>query len=207
MLDFTQFKSILCLNGDLPSADFFNTHLPIIAADGAANTLMQMNIKPNIVIGDLDSVLPEYLQQIPSHYHYDQDFCDFEKSLQYLEANNLLPAIILGTNGGFLDHVLNNINIFIRSGCVLIAPPVCGFSVITPQTKRLVLPHDIKISLLGIPSATVSTTGLKWELDNATLAYPGNTSCFNRTVHENVTITLHDGHLLILVYADLLKSK
>ena len=55
-----KFKSILCLDGELPSAAFFFFFtLPIIAADGAANTLMQMGVLPQIVIGDLDSIAPD----------------------------------------------------------------------------------------------------------------------------------------------------
>lgn len=202
MLNLENYKSILCLGGELPSADFFITDLPIIAVDGAANHLMQLNIIPDLVIGDLDSVLPEYLEIIPSHYHYDQDFCDFEKSLQYLEGNQLLPALIVGLSGGCLDHILNNVNHFLQTGCALFSPPIYGFTLHEEKNKRLALPLNTKISLLGIPAATVTTQGLKWNLSKDQLTFPGKNSCFNRTQKHEIKIKLHAGSLLVLIYDD-----
>jgi len=200
MLDLKNYKSILCLNGDLPNADFFKTDLPIIAADGAANHLMQLGITPQMVIGDLDSISQDYLKIIPSHYHYDQNLCDFEKSLQYLEENRLLPAMIVGINGGFLDHVLNNINLFLNSKCVLFSPPLYGFALNEKENKSLALPLDTKISLFGIPNAIITTTGLKWNLYNDLLSFPGKNSCFNRTQEAEITLKVHSGALLVLIY-------
>jgi thiamine pyrophosphokinase len=198
MIDFTQYRSILCLDGTLPDADFFQRNLPIIAADGAANTLMKMGIKPQLVVGDLDSLDPALITQLETFYHEDQNYCDFEKSLAYLEKENLLPCIVVGMNGGFLDHILNNINIFMKSDNVLYAPPLYGY--VVKQNRSFNLPLNTKISLLGIPFAEISTQGLKWESNQAKLAFPGANSCFNRTISENIQITVHDGSVLMLIY-------
>jgi thiamine pyrophosphokinase len=202
MLDFTNYKSILCLDGDLPRVSFFNNNLPIIAADGAANQLMALGIKPELVIGDLDSIRPEHLEQLATFYHYDQNLCDFEKSLRYLHQKDLLPTIIVGLNGGFLDHVLNNINHFMDTNNVLYAPPIYGFTLVSHSAKALNLPFNSKISLLGIPSAKISTQGLKWDLNNAHLSFPGHNSCFNRSVTAEIEITVHEGAILMLIYED-----
>jgi len=202
LLNLKNYRSILCLNGTLPAADFFVTDLPVIAADGAANHLMQMGVIPNIVIGDLDSVLPEYLKQIPSYYHYDQNFCDFEKSLQYLEKHQLLPAVIVGINGGYLDHILNNVNLFLKTGCVLFSPPILGLVFDAEKNTSLTCPLNTKISIFGIPYADVTTTGLRWDLCHETLLFPGKTSCFNRTQKQEIRINVHNGVVLILVYLE-----
>ena len=209
MLDLKDYKSILCLSGELPNADFFSTDLPIIAADGATNHLMQLGITPKIIIGDLDSVSPEYLKLIPSHYHYDQNFCDFEKSLQYLEKNKMLPAVIVGLNGGYLDHVLNNVNHFLQVGCVLFSPPIYGFALNEGKNKhkQLTFPLNTKISLLGIPDAIVTTKGLKWNLCDDQLTFPGKNSCFNRTQECEIEIQVHSGAVLILVYDEITSKK
>ncbi len=52
LLDVSCYRSILCLDGALPDAAFFKLNLPIIAADGAANQLMQMGYRARMVIGD-----------------------------------------------------------------------------------------------------------------------------------------------------------
>lgn len=198
---FKTYKSILCLNGELPDARFFaETNLPVVAADGAANRLHRLGIKPHIIIGDLDSVLPSLLQDNAFIHLPDQNSNDYEKTMVYLHENNLLPCIVVGINGGYLDHVLNNINIFMGGNCLLYAPPLKGFVLNEKKRIRLFLPEHTKISLLGIPSAIVSSKGLKWELNNSSLTFPGSNSCYNRTTSKQIEIENHKGEVLVLMY-------
>lgn len=200
MLHFKDYKSILCLNGSLPKKNFFNHGLPIIAADGAANLLMKMGITPDLVIGDLDSLTPGNFKKLKTLHDPDQNTSDFQKSISYLAKNNLLPTVIVGINGGFIDHVLNNINHFIHSKSVLYAPPIYGYCMHAHEKKSFLLPFDTKVSLLGIPSAQVSSQGLKWELFENQFSFPGKNSCFNRSVTPEVKIEVQEGALLILIY-------
>lgn len=201
MIDYHHYKSILCLNGDLPEAAFFiNISLPIIAADGAANKLVKIGIKPQMVIGDLDSLHEEHKDKLPLHFHYDQNYCDFEKSLAYLAQQHLLPTIIVGVNGGCLDHVLNNINHFIDTNNLIYAPPVYGLTIKEQTIKTFSLSFNTKLSLFGIPHAKVTTEGLKWNLKKSLLTFPGKNSCFNRSTHEEVTITVHEGSVIVFIY-------
>lgn len=196
-----QYKSLLCLNGELPDLAFFKANkLPIIAADGAANHLHAMGIHPHIIIGDLDSTSALVLETTQSLHLPDQNSNDFQKTLGYLSDNALLPSIIVGINGGCLDHVLNNINIFMGTDCLLYAPPLKGFVLNAPKKVTFTLAENTKISLLGIPSAEVSSKGLKWELNQSQLTFPGHTSCYNRAKHEKITLEVHQGDLLVLTY-------
>ena len=200
LIDYQNYRSILCLSGTLPEAVFFRGDLPIIAADGATNTLMKMGVRPRLAIGDLDAIDKSLLDKVETLYDYDQDFCDFEKALKYLAAENLLPCIVVGINGGFLDHVLNNINIVIRSNAVFYAPPLFCCMIRANEPKLFDLPLNTKLSLFGIPTAEVSTQGLKWELSRSTLTFPGATSCFNRSIAETIHITVHAGQALLMIY-------
>jgi thiamine pyrophosphokinase len=199
--DLSHYKSILCLNGELPELTFFNRfNLPIIAADGAANTLIHMGIRPHMIAGDLDSVAPQLLAS-HDHLHLpEQNTNDYQKCLNYLQENALLPSIVVGINGGHLDHVLNNINIFMDSSCLLYAPPITGLVIKEASTWTGTLPENTKISLMGIPSAIVSSQGLKWELQHAELTFPGKTSCFNRTQSTHIQLNVHQGSALVLIY-------
>jgi thiamine pyrophosphokinase len=199
--NFTHCRSILCLNGNLPASSFFhNLNLPIIAADGAANSLHQLGISPKIIIGDLDSVTTAIREKNNVLYCPDQSSSDFQKSLHYLKENALLPSIIVGISGGYLDHILNNINIFLETDSVLYAPPILGYVLKEETSKVFSLPIDTKISLMGFPSASITSNGLKWELTEFTLSFPGNNSCFNRTLEPTVQIHIHQGSALILIY-------
>lgn len=195
------YRSILCLNGHLPDKIFFDQlTLPIIAADGAANTLVDMALKPEIIIGDLDSVHPHLKASHPVLHAPDQDSNDYQKALIYLKQNNLLPSIVVGINGGHLDHILNNINIFMGTHCLLYSPPIKGFVIEAGCPHRLHLAENTKLSLIGIPQALVSTKGLKWELDHMVLEFPGQTSCFNRSLEPEIEFNIHQGSVLVLIY-------
>jgi len=201
MINFQNYKSVLCVDGDLPQKEFFLNckNLPIIAADGAANKLIIMGIKPDLVIGDLDGINPILIRELKTLHVPDQDSSDFQKCLKYLKENTLLPSIILGINGGFLDHILNNINIFMETENILYAPPILG-QVIHGETTWS-LPINTKISILGIPNANISTKGLRWEVSDYDMSFPGTTSCFNQTVKNEITITVNSGKVLVLIYS------
>jgi thiamine pyrophosphokinase len=193
------YGSVLCLNGELPCAAFFkDLNLPIIALDGAANTLMDMGIEPDIVIGDLDSIKLEHMAVLKTLHKPDQNASDFQKGLEYLKEHNLLPTIILGVNGGYLDHILHNVNIFLDTESVCYAPPLVCYGL--KGAGRFTFPVHTKISLIGVPNALVTTQGLKWELNDFVLEFPGVNSTFNRTASEEVFIQVHRGNLLVMVY-------
>ena len=200
-IDPSRYKSVLCLNGDLPSTDFFKScGLPIIAADGAANKLNEHRITPNFIIGDCDSVNPSLLQKVPHLKVLDQNYSDFQKAIRYIENNQLAPSIICGISGNYLDHIINNIGIFMQVNPenVFIDNEIIGFNLY--QNHEFKFPIDSKISILGMPHCNISTTGMKWELLDLELSFPGYTSCFNRNVLSDIYIEIHKGRALMIVY-------
>jgi thiamine pyrophosphokinase len=198
-IDFAQYKSILCLHGKLPPKKFFDMHtLPIIAADGAADILWSMDVAPNIVIGDLDSISADSLKKTPSLKIEDQNYSDFQKAFGYIEEKSLTPSIICGVGGGYLDHILNNINIFLKTRSILIDEDIIGL--VISEQKIFELPINTKLSIFGIPECVVSTQGLRWNLNNHRLTFPGDNSCFNRIVSRQFLIDIKAGNALLLFY-------
>ncbi|MDR2432538.1 MAG: thiamine diphosphokinase [Puniceicoccales bacterium] len=194
-----EYRSVLCLHGTLPDHKFFQKiQLPIIAADGAANYLVTMGIIPHMIIGDLDSVRQDLLVDGKFIKLGDQNSSDFEKALNYLKDNNLLPSIILGMSGGYMDHIINNINIFARTNSVFFGENIMGLMLRGAHTFNLEI--GTKLSLFGIPKCRITTEGLKWNLSMTELVFPGFNSCFNRTALKNVHIHITGGTALLIVY-------
>lgn len=194
-----EYRSVLCLHGTLPNRKFFQKmQLPIIAADGAANSLATMGIIPHMVIGDLDSVRQDLLVDGKFIKLGDQNSSDFEKALNYLEDHSLLPSIILGMSGGYMDHILNNINVFTRTNSVFLGENIMGLML--RKTHVFNLEIGTKLSLFGIPRCCITTKGLKWNLSTAELVFPGFNSCFNRAALENIHIHVTSGAALLIVY-------
>ena len=80
-------KIILVLNGKLPKkADlyvFLKKYNKVICADGATNQVIQTNIKPDLIMGDLDSIEKTILEKYKENTIEltDQNYNDFQKIL------------------------------------------------------------------------------------------------------------------------------
>lgn len=198
-MQWPEVRSILALDGNIADISQFN--LPVVAADGAANSLIARNIYPDLIIGDLDSVSESAKKACPCIHIPEQDTSDFQKALKVLQERDLLPAIVVGLNGGYIDHILYNVHVFASTECLFYDPPVVGF-MMHEESKVLHLPKETKISLIAVPEATVETTGLRWNLDSERLIFGKKSSCFNRTLEEESTITVSEGALLVMIYTE-----
>jgi thiamine pyrophosphokinase len=201
MENLSEYRSIICLDGDI-SCDFIRglrkLKLPIFAADGAANTLIKNGIEPDVIIGDLDSVNNELLQNRKHIKIESQDNTDFEKSLDFVEQNSMAPAIVFGISGGYIDHILGNISIFSRTKCVAVCDDM--IAMIIRDKKSFNLPVNTKISIFGIPSCIIKSEGLKWELNNEELSISEQNSCSNRTSSNTLKLKILDGQALVFIY-------
>jgi thiamine pyrophosphokinase len=196
---FGTYHSLLCLNGTLPDREFFSHfHLPIIAADGAYNLLKERGIAADIAIGDCDSIRGAVVQETQKIVMGDQSFTDFQKALKFAGENHLLPSIILGINGGYVDHILNNVAIFSQTDSIGYMSPNVGL--VLRNHLTLNLPRATKLSLFAMPFGRISTKGLRWELENQKLHFPDYSSCFNRTMAEQVELEVAEGAIFLVIY-------
>jgi len=192
-------KSVVVLNGDLSGwLDSFQG-LPIVAADGAANKLHAINITPDFIVGDFDSITVEPSTSTKLIRQTDQDTTDFEKSLALLAGNDLLPAIVLGVFGSELDHSLHNLQLSSNYPGKLLLRNQYGYGLFLESTKvEFTMVPNANISILPFPQALVSTEGLRWDLSNALLEQGGSTSVRNQAVTTQVSIEIVDGKSLLI---------
>jgi thiamine pyrophosphokinase len=201
LVDVEQYKSVICLNGELPAKSFFDClTLPIIATDAAANYLYDNGIGFEIVTGDMDGVRQSVLSSSKRNVTLpDQNLSDFQKTLEFSFDNGLLPAIVLGVSGGYIDHIINNLDSFCRTDDnVFLAGEIAGFKL--SSSRGLKLEIGTKISIIGFPRCKISTSGLKWELRDRDLCYPGYNSFFNRVAAEDVEINILSGCAVVMIY-------
>jgi len=195
--DIERYKSIICLDGELPVEFLKKISLPILAADGAANTLIHNGITPNVIIGDLDSLNHDIVRNIRIVKDFDQNSTDFEKIIEYCFQQNLSPSIITGISGGYLDRIFMNLCIFAQTDSLLYSTDLIAFS--KTEKFSLDLPYDTKISLFGAPECIVTTSGLKWNLNNSNLIFGKFSSCSNRVAQSRIDIKVQ-GTVLIFIY-------
>ncbi len=200
-----QFEAVICLNASLPDIEIFSQFeaIPIIAADGSAEVLFKLNIIPDLIIGDMDSL---DLSKIPADYNnsnikiiQDQETTDFEKILNYCLNSNLNNLLITGIHGGELEHTLNNLSVYKKYNKVL---NLCIFDfdrygILVDFSISLDTVPDETISLVPFPSVNINTTNLKWSLKSEDLILGKREGARNKALSNNIQLDINSGELFV----------
>jgi len=180
---------------------------PLICTDGAANWLVEKNITPDIIIGDMDSLDKEIkgrLEQESIHHVPSQQNTDLEKALIYALEEGYTAATILGATGKREDQTLANFYLLAKYADRLQIQLLTNYATIQPVTDALTtrVEPGQTISLLPVETATgVTTQGLEYSLENETLAI-GTRGVSNRATGNEITVSLKSGILLLFCNFD-----
>lgn len=174
------------------------------------------NIHPNVVSGDLDSVTSERLRKCEKNgikiiKTEDQDKTDFTKALEIIASvkrNTITAVVAVAENSGRLDQVLSNINTLYQTETIFNPYPVRNYIIsgdsltwlLRPGSHRIYIPDNIckkgiPCGLLPLSKCVVTTSGLKWNLDNTVMEFGGLVSSSN-TYSENVVTVTTDAPLV-----------
>jgi len=179
----------------------------IICADGGANTAIAHGWRPDVVVGDMDSIAPGVLADLEAHgcalkrYPSRKDETDLELALMEAIQRGATDIALLGVIGGRADHTIANL-------LLLTLPLLSGARVrIIDGDAEIALVRD-RLSIHGRIGDTVSlipirgdargvtTEGLEWELNEATLAFGYARGVSNVLTAPTASITIREGLLL-----------
>jgi thiamine pyrophosphokinase len=99
-------------------------------------------------------------------------------------------------SGKNIAHVVQNFNIFLCNdefNNIFYDDGVVGHIIKAGTKSNFQVNKGTKIFLYGIPSAVVSTIGLKWELNDTELTFLGFASSFNVSLVEKITVNVKSG--------------
>ena len=191
----------------------------LIAADGGAQHCLDLGLRPATVIGDMDSIPPQLINDLKAQgaqlivYPRDKDQTDLELALSYAVEQGVQEVLLFGLLGGRLDLSLANLTLLARDDWQNVSLVVSD----EPDTAYLMRDHDA-VSLHGKPGDIVSlipltdqvtevtTTGLRWPLESAVLALGNTISVSNEMLSESARIRIGAGKLL-LVHRDFLAAR
>jgi thiamine pyrophosphokinase len=206
-------KIVLFANGELPEPDnilrWINKEDFLIAVDGGLNHMTNLSLKPNLIIGDLDSVEEEKLDHFRKQnvkiekYPVEKDQNDLELAIQ--AAVDMKPETIwiVAALGNRIDQTLANIFLLTREDLIDIDTHlVDGLYDVFIIRKEAVFTgiQGQLVSLIPIlgPVKGISTEGLKYPLNNEPL-YPDKTrGISNRLSSFHAKIKIKDGLLLCI---------
>ena len=115
--ELSRYSTIIVGNGETPQGEIpllFLRHARfIVCCDGALDKLLKIGIKPDVVIGDCDSISEERRLQFKDIIIEDPDEeCnDLQKALKHCLRRQFGPVAILGASGLRDDHQLANLSI------------------------------------------------------------------------------------------------
>jgi len=203
-------KCIILANGKPPKKSiitFFqrNGYSKIICADGGANSALKMGLIPDAIIGDLDSISSEAINEFKSVSKIirirRQNDTDVEKCLKYAIRKKYDEALLLGATGNRLDHTFCNIGIVLKFFPKIKISLIAEDSFLKAYTGNVELktfPGET-ISLYGISTRTkITSNGLKYELKNISLPFGVRESTSNIAIKNIVKLSINGGVIFII---------
>ena len=198
------------LNGSKSLSQFYRKHFGtcrnardmVVCADGGYKLAQQCGVKPDLVVGDLDSLGDYEIEKGVEvrAYPRKKDFSDFELAIQ--AAEEMAPAwiYVYGALGGRKDHELTNILLLtsVKQSTVLIEENLEIYGVheelILLDRKNCVC----SLLALGGPCHVKEIRGFAYALRDEVL-YPSSRGLSNIITRDEAGISLIHGSLIAVV--------
>jgi thiamine pyrophosphokinase len=179
----------------------------IVAADSGLHHAVTLKVKPDVIVGDFDSVYPEVLQQFPDvpkkSYSRHKDLLDLEIALGAVLEQGASSIHVLGAVGGRFDQSLAALFIAARFKREEIDISLHGqqdiYFLLGPESQRYMLPVGQRFSLLSLDDvATLSVQNAVYPLTEFVLEYGVGLGVSNEVKASPLTVSVHEG-LVVLV--------
>jgi thiamine pyrophosphokinase len=175
----------------------------VVCADGGTLLARRLGIRPDIVIGDLDSLPRAVLGRLKRSkviVSGDQNQTDLEKAIRYLLKQKAKRIVILGATGKRIDQTLANIALLVKYGkkaSLTLVDPTGEIEIVQSRT-RFRAKVGTAVSLIPTSrSVRVTTKGLHYALKNEMLEF-GSRGVSNEVTAPTVEIRVHGGMLLLV---------
>jgi thiamine pyrophosphokinase len=175
-----------------------------IATDGAGNTALGYDIKPDVVIGDLDSFKNPNDPELRLIKDEDQETNDLEKALTYILTMDVEQVTVIGATGKRIDHTLKNLSVlkqFSDQFTSLGFRDIYGVTYLMPHEHTIDLPVGTPVSLFPLSGRVegITTQGLKYPLHGEPLENGIRDGSSNEISERPAYIRYKSGDLLIFV--------
>ncbi|MCB2211148.1 thiamine diphosphokinase [bacterium] len=208
----TTTRALIVLNGEIePSLPYVNRedYVHIVATDGALDVLLENDWPPTVALGDFDSVNAGTLEIARSRGIYtlhtpDQDFTDFEKALNFVEAETVQSVDIIGHTGRRLDHTLGSIHATARAAgrlnLQLIDPIGTGHLIAAGETFEIDDCSGQTCSVIALIPARVNLDGFRWPLNESRLGGVDGQSVSNEIASDRARVRVLDGVAMVYLH-------
>ena len=185
--------------GPLPDADL------VIAADEGIDNARRLGLTVDLLVGDMDSASDgaEVSARVVERHPVDKDETDLELALAAALRAGATSVTVVVTAGGRADHALGNLLILAGDRWAALRVDVrideARAWVVWDQV-RIDGSTDDLVSLVAVCGAAtgVTTTGLAWSLDEATLEPGVGLGLSNRMTGAAAEVTVGSGAVVVI---------
>lgn len=211
--DENNMKVVIVANGEIKNINFLKYVIKnsdhIICADGAAKYLMDLNICPNLLVGDLDSIDEKTLEWAEKNnieiqrFPVKKDMTDTELAVESALKQNPDKITIIGAIGSRLDHSLGNIMLLYKIHKLGIDAAVVNeinhITIVSDVLKmKCRVGETISIIPIGGDARGVTLEGLEYSLTDHNIKMGSSLGISNKSVSEEIIISVKDGILLVV---------
>jgi len=202
---------LILANGQAPSRALLDELIAacdcFIATDGAAHAASTLQVEPDIICGDFDSIdLARAKREFPGTEFVetsDQYLGDLEKALRLALERGATRVVVAGASGGRLDHLLGNMTLLFRYHADVDLRIVDEISEVRCVSEAAggcairTVEHDL-ISVFSFDGlARVTLSGVRWPLVDAELPI-GTLGLSNVATSEEVVVTVQGGAAVVV---------
>jgi thiamine pyrophosphokinase len=176
-----------------------------LAADSGADHLARLGLRPELVIGDLDSLRPttrNWLGESVMLFLPDQERTDLDKALEHaFGALGVERLIVLAATGGRVDHEIANLGLLARFALGERLVFETGQERVLALTGEGILeaqPGEVWSFWTFDPAVRVSIEGVHWPLENEVMPAGTTRWISNQAVADRVSVTATGGAVVIM---------
>lgn len=176
----------------------------VIAVDGGFASLEDIGVRPDLVMGDFDSLgyIPQGIRNV--RFPAEKDKSDMELALKRAKGQRFERVIVFGALGRRLDHTMANMAVFSKYSELGLKVTAIGedsaiFFITGPDIFEAPAQESGTVSVFAMSDRTegVFERGLKWELDDVELTNRESIGLSNELVGEAIMIGVEKGTLAI----------
>ncbi|NLD50012.1 MAG: thiamine diphosphokinase [Clostridiaceae bacterium] len=209
--------AIVVCNGSICDYSYYKKYFEdakfVVCADGGASHLKKFGIKPDILLGDFDSINQEDLDYYKAlnvevlKYGFDKDFTDTEIAVDIVIERGFDNIVIIGGTGTRLDHSLANIFLLKK----IMDKGIKG-RIVNEQNEifiasgniRLEREEGFKITLLPLTQKVtgITTKGLLYPLKDDCLVMGEGRGVSNEFADSYAEVSTKSGILMVIKSKD-----
>lgn len=187
----------------------------IIFADGGLEKAEKLNLRPNLILGDFDSVDTAVLEHYKKlnietvTFPPEKDYTDMELAVEHAVKKGFKDIVLIGATGTRLDHTLANIQLlekYHHQGINLeIIDNNNYISIISDNTDiNIKYKKDHFVSLVPVTEKLEGLTliGFRYPLDNVIVPRGTALLISNEIIQDEGRIILKKGTALVFISKD-----